>query len=83
MVAEGVEQASSWNTLRRLGCDLIQGYFVSKAMPMPEFTAWSLARNAKTAATKPEAEAPLRTDEVQGDPAEPMTDHPVLAEVAR
>ena len=83
VVAEGVEQASSWNTLRRLGCDLIQGYFVSKAMPMSEFTAWSLARNAPAAATKPGAEAPLRTEEPHGDAAEPMTDHSVLVGVVR
>ena len=49
VVAEGVEEASSWNTLRRLGCDLIQGYFIAKPMPISEFTSWSLARNASAA----------------------------------
>jgi diguanylate cyclase (GGDEF)-like protein len=29
VVAEGVETAESWNLLRRLGCDLAQGYLVS------------------------------------------------------
>jgi len=48
VVAEGVEEASSWNTLKRLGCDLIQGYFVSKPLPVSEFTAWALARRART-----------------------------------
>ena len=34
VVAEGVEEASSWTLLGRLGCDLIQGYFVAKPMPV-------------------------------------------------
>jgi diguanylate cyclase (GGDEF)-like protein len=46
VVAEGVESASSMEMLRRLGCDLIQGYFVSKPLPTREFTAWVAARTA-------------------------------------
>lgn len=44
VVAEGVEGASSWEMLRRLGCDLIQGYFVSKPLATREFTAWVATR---------------------------------------
>jgi EAL domain-containing protein (putative c-di-GMP-specific phosphodiesterase class I) len=44
VVAEGVEVISSWNALSRLGCDLIQGYFISKPLPLHEFTVWMLAR---------------------------------------
>jgi EAL domain-containing protein (putative c-di-GMP-specific phosphodiesterase class I) len=29
VVAEGVEEAESWNLLRRLGCDFAQGYLIS------------------------------------------------------
>jgi diguanylate cyclase len=29
VVAEGVEEAASWNLLRRLGCDFAQGYLIS------------------------------------------------------
>jgi diguanylate cyclase (GGDEF)-like protein len=75
VVAEGVEEASSWNALRRLGCDLIQGYFVSKPMPIAEFTAWSLARNASAAATNPESEPRLRTVEEPAEAAKSMTDN--------
>ena len=39
--------------------------------------------NAPAAATKPGAEAPLRTEEPHGDAAEPMTDHSVLVGVVR
>jgi diguanylate cyclase len=44
VVAEGVEVISSWDALGRLGCDLIQGYFISKPLPVQEFTAWMKAR---------------------------------------
>jgi diguanylate cyclase len=44
VVAEGVEVISSWEALGRLGCDLIQGYFISKPLPVQEFTAWMEAR---------------------------------------
>ncbi len=32
VVAEGVEEASAWNLLRRLGCDYAQGYLISKPL---------------------------------------------------
>ncbi len=82
VVAEGVEQASSWNTLGRLGCDLIQGYFVSKPMPLAEFTAWSLARSA-AAASQPGSEVRRRNDEGLADAAKPATDHAALVGAAR
>jgi len=39
-VAEGVETQEDWNLLAKLGCDLIQGYFVAKPMPVVEFNQW-------------------------------------------
>ncbi len=35
-VAEGVENASQERVLREIGCDAIQGYFFSRAVPAPE-----------------------------------------------
>jgi EAL domain-containing protein (putative c-di-GMP-specific phosphodiesterase class I) len=32
VVAEGVETREAWNLLRRLGCDLVQGYLVSRPL---------------------------------------------------
>ncbi len=32
VVAEGVETREAWNLLRRLGCDLVQGYLISKPL---------------------------------------------------
>ncbi len=33
VVAEGVEELAQWEALSRMGCDLIQGYFVSRPLP--------------------------------------------------
>ncbi len=33
VVAEGIETPEVWATLLRLGCDLAQGYFISRPMP--------------------------------------------------
>lgn len=44
VVAEGVETASVWNQLTELGCDLAQGYYLSKAMPADEISAWLTER---------------------------------------
>ena len=46
VVAEGVEVVSSWDKLAQLGCDTIQGYYVSKPLSTQDFTAWMAARKA-------------------------------------
>jgi EAL domain-containing protein (putative c-di-GMP-specific phosphodiesterase class I) len=40
VVAEGVENVEAWNLLRRLGCDLAQGYLISKPLPPHEVIAF-------------------------------------------
>lgn len=40
VVAEGVEDDQTWERLRDLGCDAIQGWLVAAAMPPEETTAW-------------------------------------------
>ncbi|MEA2464115.1 MAG: hypothetical protein QOJ98_1862 [Acidobacteriota bacterium] len=37
VIAEGVETADSWDALKRLGCDMAQGYYMSKPLPAAEF----------------------------------------------
>ena len=37
VIAEGVETAQQYETLRDLGCDEVQGYFVGRPMPAAEF----------------------------------------------
>jgi diguanylate cyclase (GGDEF)-like protein/PAS domain S-box-containing protein len=53
VVAEGVETLDSWNTLRALGCNTAQGYFLSKPVSADELTSWLKARPE----AEPEAEA--------------------------
>ncbi|MFI4986714.1 MAG: EAL domain-containing protein [Alphaproteobacteria bacterium] len=40
-VAEGVEARAHWDLLCKLGCDLVQGYFVAKPMAAAEFVPWA------------------------------------------
>ena len=40
VVAEGVENSDTWTELRDLGCDLAQGYLISRPIPADELTAW-------------------------------------------
>lgn len=44
-VAEGVETEQDMNLVRDLGCDVVQGFMLAEAMPLPEFIAW-LQNNA-------------------------------------
>jgi EAL domain-containing protein (putative c-di-GMP-specific phosphodiesterase class I) len=39
-VAEGVEDQATLETLRDMGCDVIQGYVLSEALPADAFTRW-------------------------------------------
>ncbi|MEU8790138.1 EAL domain-containing protein [Streptomyces sp. NPDC048643] len=47
VVAEGVEDDETWERLRDLGCDAVQGWLVAAAMPPEEATAWLLARGSR------------------------------------
>jgi EAL domain-containing protein (putative c-di-GMP-specific phosphodiesterase class I) len=38
MVAEGVEDAETWRLLRALGCDVVQGFHLSRPLPPGEIT---------------------------------------------
>ncbi|WP_371576743.1 putative bifunctional diguanylate cyclase/phosphodiesterase [Streptomyces sp. NBC_01314] len=47
VVAEGVEDDETWERLRDLGCDAVQGWLVAAAMPAEEATAWLRARGSR------------------------------------
>jgi EAL domain-containing protein (putative c-di-GMP-specific phosphodiesterase class I) len=36
VVAEGVESADQRQLLRQFGCDQVQGYWISRPLPLPE-----------------------------------------------
>lgn len=40
IVAEGVETDQQYAILRRLECDMVQGFFIAKPMPADEFRRW-------------------------------------------
>ena len=48
VVAEGVETCMQLEFLRRLGCDTVQGYYISKPLPVDACTAFLDARERQT-----------------------------------
>ena len=40
VIAEGVETPESWAILKRLGCDMAQGYYMSPPLPAEELGEW-------------------------------------------
>jgi diguanylate cyclase (GGDEF)-like protein/PAS domain S-box-containing protein len=40
VVAEGVETIEAWNQLEGLGCDVAQGYFLSRPVPAADLVTW-------------------------------------------
>jgi predicted signal transduction protein with EAL and GGDEF domain len=62
VAAEGVEAAFGWDALGRLGCDFVQGYFVSKPLAAADFIAWIAKRHGDppaSGAPRPPAVAPM------------------------
>jgi diguanylate cyclase (GGDEF)-like protein len=49
VVAEGVENAETWDQLCVLGCDVAQGYFLARAMVPADATRWLAARTPERA----------------------------------
>jgi diguanylate cyclase (GGDEF)-like protein/PAS domain S-box-containing protein len=43
VVAEGIEEREHYETLRDLGCDIGQGYWIAKPMPAEQLVAWAEA----------------------------------------
>ncbi|MFE2447715.1 putative bifunctional diguanylate cyclase/phosphodiesterase [Streptomyces melanosporofaciens] len=67
VVAEGVEDDETWERLRDLGCDAVQGWLVAAAMPPEETTAWLRARgeggwHREPAEPSDQAQAPAEED---------------------
>ena len=57
VVAEGVEDDETWERLHDMGCDAVQGWLVSAALPADQATAWLRIRNA----ARPALDAPPLT----------------------
>ena len=52
VVAEGVEDVEVLVALRHLGCDVAQGYLLSRPLPADELTAWLNAFTARSASAR-------------------------------
>ena len=42
LVAEGVESKEDWELLRKLGCHILQGFFISRPVPADQLEKWLL-----------------------------------------
>ncbi len=59
VVAEGVEHLGILNQLAEMGCDLVQGYYVSRPVPAADLLAWVRSRD--------QSEVGSRKSEVGGE----------------
>jgi diguanylate cyclase len=48
VVAEGVENEATWKMLESVGCEVAQGYWMSRPIPAADATKWILEREAAT-----------------------------------
>ena len=53
MVAEGVEDQTTWDELVRYGCDEIQGYHLARPMPATQLNLWLSQRQHELSNTSP------------------------------
>jgi len=64
VIAEGVEEAAQWHTLKELGCDITQGFLISQPLEARTFEQWergfSLHPDLKTT-TEPPVDDALHT----------------------
>src|SRR5205823_10336961 len=49
VVAEGIEDQAAWDILEQLGCDVAQGYLISRPLPAPEVADWLASWNPRVA----------------------------------
>jgi len=69
VVAEGIETPEVWATLLRLGCDLAQGYFISRPMPASAVSTWTRAQRDQLLRNVNAAEEGGRLTTLRGRPA--------------
>jgi len=55
VVAEGIESQEMWNQLAALGCDVAQGYHISRPLPAEKFIEWLHQRHPNPVLNKKSA----------------------------
>ncbi|GHC49245.1 GGDEF-domain containing protein [Streptomyces cinnamoneus] len=73
VVAEGVEDDETWERLRDLGCDAVQGWLVAAAMPPDETTAWLRLRHESGWRREHEPLAAAAAEAAEEDADQPVT----------
>jgi diguanylate cyclase (GGDEF)-like protein len=61
VVAEGVENEATWEMLKSVGCEVAQGYWMSRPIPAADVTKWIMEREA---AQRSDAEDRSETSEL-------------------
>jgi diguanylate cyclase (GGDEF)-like protein/PAS domain S-box-containing protein len=61
-LAEGVEDAATFDMLRGLGCDRVQGFHIARPMPVAGLRKWMTAANEAEPRSRPATNARLCTD---------------------
>jgi diguanylate cyclase (GGDEF)-like protein len=69
VVAEGIETPEVWAALLRLGCDIAQGYFISRPMPASSVSVWTRTQREQLARSVNVAEEAGRLSTLRGRPA--------------
>ena len=69
VVAEGIETPEVWASLLRLGCDLAQGYYISRPIPVAEVAEWTRSQRRELASALTSAEEAGRLTSLRGRPA--------------
>jgi EAL domain-containing protein (putative c-di-GMP-specific phosphodiesterase class I) len=59
VVAEGVEDEPTWLALRRMGCNMVQGFYVSRPLPGREVLPWLAYQSGEDLHARDRIAAPL------------------------
>jgi EAL domain-containing protein (putative c-di-GMP-specific phosphodiesterase class I) len=59
VVAEGVEDEATWLALRRMGCNMVQGFYVSRPLPGREVLPWLAYQSGEDLLARDRIAAPL------------------------
>jgi EAL domain-containing protein (putative c-di-GMP-specific phosphodiesterase class I) len=52
VVAEGAEDQPTWDLLASMGCDLVQGWHLARAMPVADLVPWLRAHTGQRPALR-------------------------------